>query len=418
MRRQSWLPTITPALLNDAVPFEFKKSETRLEATTGHGHGIAIPLRRSWAFNRVHQFRQNMKAPVLFLLCASLGVGSLQAATPAKLSRTNLLQFIANDGGMREVRSTNDWSLRRQSILRAMQEVMGALPGDNNRVPLDVKIEDEVDGGDYVRRFLSYASEPGGRVPAYLLVPKAALASTKQFPGVLALHQTHPLGPKVVVGLGNSTNDEYGVELARRGYVVLAPAYPLLANYQPDLKQLGYESGTMKAIWDNIRGLDLLESLPFVRRGQFGAIGHSLGGHNAIYTAAFDERIKVIASSCGFDSYRDYKDGNITGWTSERYMPRLGRYAPDNYPFDFPEIIAALAPRTVFINAPLGDTNFKWRSVDAVSASARKVFSLYGAAEHLRVEHPDCGHLFPAQIREQAYALFDTVLKPEPVVRR
>ncbi len=358
-----------------------------------------------------------MKAPVLFLICALVGGCPLQAATPAKLSRTNLLQYIATDGSVRDVRSTNDWSLRRPTILRAMQEVMGPLPADNKRVPLDVKIEEEVDGGDYIRRFLSYASEPGGRVPAYLLVPKAALTSTKPFPGVLALHQTHPLGAKVVVGLGNSTNDEYGVELARRGYVVLAPGYPLLANYQPDLNRLGYESGTMKAIWDNIRGLDLLESLPFVRRGQFGAIGHSLGGHNAIYTAAFDERIKVIASSCGFDSYRDYQDGNITGWTSERYMPRLGRYAPDNFPFDFHEIIAALAPRAVFINAPLGDTNFKWRSVAAVTTSARKVFSLHGAAEHLRVEHPDCGHLFPAQIRERAYALFDTMLKPEPAVR-
>ena len=99
-------------------------------------------------------------------------------------------------------------------------------------------------------------------------------------------------------------------------------------------------------------------------------------------------------------------------------MPRLGRYAPDNYPFDFHEIIAALAPRTVFISAPLGDTNFRWRSVDEVTASARKDFSLYGTAEHLRGEHPDCGHLFPAQIRERAYARFDTVLKPEPVVRR
>jgi dienelactone hydrolase len=268
-----------------------------------------------------------------------------------------------------------------------------------------------VDCGDYVRRFLSYESEPGGRVPAYLLLPKAALNSTKQFPGVLALHQTHALGQKVVVGLGNSTNDEYGVELVRRGYVVLAPPYPILANYNPDLKKLGYESGTMKAIWDNKRGLDLLESLPFVKRGGFGAIGHSLGGHNSIYTAAFDERIKVIVSSCGFDSYRDYKDGNITGWTSERYMPKLKGYAPDNYPFDFHEILGALAPRVVFVNAPLGDTNFKARSVDAVAKSAREVYALYGVSKNLQVEHPDCGHLFPIELRAKAYAILDQWLK-------
>ena len=167
----------------------------------------------------------------------------------------------------------------------------------------------------------------------------------------------------------------------------------------------------MKAIWDNIRALDLLESLPFVQRGRFGAIGHSLGGHNSIYTAAFDQRIKVIVSSCGFDSYRDYKDGDITGWTSERYMPKLKQYAPDNYPFDFHEIIGALAPRVVLVNAPLGDSNFKWPSVDAVAASAREVFLLYGVPNNLRVEHPDCPHQFPKEMREKAYGILDEQLK-------
>lgn len=346
---------------------------------------------------------------LLLALCLACSGQAAESRWPA--SSTNLLEFIDRAGRVQSCLSTNDWRLRRQSILRAMQEVMGPLPGNEKRCPLGIQVEEETDGGDYVRRFLTYASEPGGRVPAYLLVPKSALNSTQPFPAVLALHQTHPLGQKVVVGLGQSTNDEYGVELVRRGYVVLAPAYPQLADYRPDLKQLGYLSGTMKAIWDNVRGLDLLESLPYVRRGRFGAIGHSLGGHNSIYSAAFDERIKVIISSCGFDSYRDYKDGDITGWTSDRYMPRLKTYAPDGYPFDFHEIIGTLAPRAVFVSAPLGDTNFKWRSVDAVVAAAQPVFALHGVPGNLRVEHPDCGHLFPVSMRERAYELLDAQLK-------
>jgi len=201
----------------------------------------------------------------------------------------------------------------------------------------------------------------------------------------------------------------YGVELAERGYVVLAPAYPLMANYQPDLKGLGYQSGTMKAIWDNIRGLDLLETLPFVKKSKFAALGHSLGGHNAIYTAVFDERIKVVVSSCGFDSYLDYMNGNIKGWTSDRYMPKLLEFRSrlGEIPFDFHELIAALAPRPVFINAPLHDTNFQWRSVDEVVRAAAQVYRLYGKPENLRLEHPDCGHDFPAEVREQAYRFVD-----------
>jgi dienelactone hydrolase len=367
-------------------------------------------------FGRLHN--QGTSRPSGLLTTVLLGsilllsTDPVRAATSEALSRTNLLEFEQPGGAVAVVRSTNDWQVRHRSILKAMTLVMGSLPDRNKRAPLDVKVEEQVDCGEYVRQFLTYQSEPGSRVPAYLLIPKAALGSTtRASPAVLTLHQTHPLGQKVVVGLGNSSNDVYGVELAKRGYVCLAPAYPQLANYHPDLKALGYESGTMKAIWDNIRGLDLLESLPFVKRGSFGAIGHSLGGHNSIYTAAFDERIKVIVSSCGFDSYRDYKDGDITGWTSDRYMPKLKQYAPDSYPFDFQEIIGALAPRVVFVNAPIGDTNFKWRSVDAVASAALPVFRLYGVPERLHIEHPDCGHQFPPAMRDMAYAMFDRYLK-------
>jgi hypothetical protein len=292
-----------------------------------------------------------------------------------------------------------------------MQTVMGQLPGKERRCPLELRFEEQTDCGDYVRHWISYAAEPNSRVPAYLLVPKTAAADQRRFPAVLALHQTHPLGQKVVVGLSNSTNDEYGVRLVKRGFVVLAPPYPLLADYNPDLKALGYESGTMKAIWDNIRGLDLLESLPYVRTNGFGTIGHSLGGHNGIYTAAFDDRIKVIVSSCGFDAFRDYKNGDIRGWASIRYMPRLLNYSPDTRPFDFAEIVASLAPRWFLVNAPLHDSNFKWQSVDQVCAEARKVYQLYGAGERLRVEHPNCEHLFPPALQQQAFELMEQVLR-------
>ena len=325
------------------------------------------------------------------------------------LPRTNLLVSVTSAGEIVPVRSVEDWQQRRHSILRGMLEVMGPLPGNAKRCPLEIRVEEDIDCGDYRRQLISYSSEPGSRVPAYLLIPPGS--NTTNFPAILALHQTHALGQKVVVGLGKSTNDEYGVELVRRGFVVIAPPYPLLANYHPDLKALGYASGTMKAIWDNIRALDLLSSLPFVRTNGFGAIGHSLGGHNSVYTAAFDERIKVVASSCGLDSFLDYMNGNIKGWTSTRYMPRLLNYSLEQIPFDFHEIVALLAPRTCFISAPVGDTNFNWDRVDRIAAAARPVYELHGVPSNLIVDHPDCGHTFPSPMRQKAYELFDRVLR-------
>jgi pimeloyl-ACP methyl ester carboxylesterase len=175
----------------------------------------------------------------------------------------------------------------------------------------------------------------------------------------------------------------------------------------------------MKAIHDNRRGLDLLESLPFVKKGGFGAIGHSLGGHNAIYTAVFDPRITVVVSSCGFDSFLDYYGGDPAnwrperGWCQTRYMPRLADYRGRlaEIPFDFHELLGALAPRPVFINAPRRDANFRWQSVDAVVQAASAVYRLYGVPQNLQVQHPDCEHDFPPDVREAAYRFLDQHLR-------
>ena len=222
----------------------------------------------------------------------------------SRLPQTNNLLFHGKQGEVRAVKTKADWQKRRAEILRGFELVAGPLPGTEKRCALDLRIEDRADCGAYERRFITYAAEPSSRVPAYLLIPKEALELRKKFPAVLCLHPTdNRFGPRVLVERVNKKYRTYAHELAGRGFVVLAPAYPLLASYQPDLKFLGWQSGTMKAIWDNIRGLDLLDSLSFVTHGRYGVVGHSLGGHNAIFTAVFDERLKVIVSSCGFDSF-------------------------------------------------------------------------------------------------------------------
>lgn len=353
--------------------------------------------------------------------CADETPASSGAAAVPRLPRDNLLVYRGPDGATRPVRTVADWQKRRAEILDGMQAVMGRLPGEAKRCPLDVRTVEEVDCGSYVRRLVTYASEPGSRVPAYLLIPKAVLREGGgRAPAVLCLHGTNNVvGHGTVVGLGSTPNRGYAAELAERGYVTLAPNYPLLAKYQPDLKALGWESGTLKAVWDNIRGLDLLESLPFVQPGRFGAVGHSLGGHNSVYTAVFDDRIAAVVSSCGLDSYLDYYGGAEKywrpeqGWTQTRYMPRLADYRGRlaEIPFDFHEMIGALAPRHVLIIAPLKDHNFRADSVDRIAAAARPVFQLYGHADHLRIEHPDCAHDFPPEMREAAYKWFDATLR-------
>src|SRR4029078_372558 len=134
----------------------------------------------------------------------------------------------------------------------------------------------------------------------------------------------------------------YGAELAARGYVVLAPDYPNYGESKVDVYALGYESGRMKAICNHSRAVDLLQSMPEVDPDRIGVIGHSLGGHNALFLAAFDPRARVVVPSCGFTSFAKYYGGNLTGWSRAPYMPRIATVYgkdPARMPFDFPDIL-------------------------------------------------------------------------------
>ena len=339
-----------------------------------------------------------------------------------RLDRLNLLQFRGTDGKVQPVKTAVDWELRRTEILKGMVAVMGPLPGKARRGQLNVKVVEEVDAGKYFRQLITFQSEPGSRTPAYLCIPKSVfIVKGGKAPAVLCLHPTdNKVGHKVVVGLGGREGRQYAAELAERGYVTISPAYTHLANYWPNLGKLGYVSGTMKAIFDNTRALDLLETLPYVDpKPGFGAIGHSLGGHNTIYTAVFDKRITVLASSCGFDAFPDYYDGAERnwnfgrGWCQIRYMPRLSNYRGklETIPFDFPELLGALAPRPFFVHAPLRDSNFRWKSVDVCAKAAWPVYKLLGKENDLIIKHPDYPHDFPEDMREAAYKTIDSVLK-------
>ncbi len=347
----------------------------------------------------------------LFTLALPLAAFAEELPPLRGLSRSDLLQIAASG---QHAKTAEEWQKRRTEALEGFQAIAGRLPGEELRCDLKPQILEEVDCGSYVRRLVTYTSQPGGNVPAYLCIPKKVLAGEKA-PAALCLHPTeNKIGFKVVVGLGGKPHRQYAAELAERGFVTLAPSYPLLADYQPDLKALNMPSGTMKAIWDNIRGLDYLETLPFVDASRgFAAIGHSLGGHNSIYTASFEPRIKVVVSSCGFDSLLDYYGGNIKGYVQERYMLKMADYLghPQDAPWDYYELIAALAPRHVFVNAPLKDANFRHDSVDRITAAAEPVFRLHGAGGHLIVRHPDSDHDFPDAERFEAYDLIEKVLR-------
>src|SRR5689334_16204080 len=88
----------------------------------------------------------------------------------------------------KKITKAEEWKTARKSILAAWLERLGKAPDKPD--PLDVKIEktDEEDG--YTRRLVTFGSEGGDRIRAYLLTPKGLKADEKR-PAVVVFHSTN-----------------------------------------------------------------------------------------------------------------------------------------------------------------------------------------------------------------------------------
>lgn len=328
---------------------------------------------------------------------------------------SNLMIVRDRQGHERSVTSRADWDERRTHIRANMELVMGTLPDDRRRVPLEIQIVSETTTEKYTRIKLLFTPEPDDRVPAWLLIPLTA-DKNRKFAAMLCLHQTNHVGKDEPAGLGGLPALHYAHELTERGFVCLVPDYPSFGEYKYDFKTQGghYASGSMKAIWNNIRAVDLLVSRPEVDANRIGVIGHSLGGHNALFTAFFEPRLKAVVTSCGFTPFHDYYKGDLKGWTSDRYMPRIRDVYgnnPDRVPFDFYEILAGLAPRGCYSNSPLHDSNFEVEGVQKAFRKAEDVYKFVDAPRKLKLVTPDAQHDFPAAQRQEAYQWLESQLK-------
>lgn len=316
--------------------------------------------------------------------------------------------------------------MSQSSIVSRILEVMGPAPREGQSVSLDVRIESESRESGYLRRKISFETEPSGapasdRCFAWVTIPlKEGTASVKpsssRFPAVICLHQTTRIGKDEPMGLGGLPNLHYAKELASRGFVTLSPDYPNFGDYRCDAYALGYASATMKGIWNHRRAVDVLTSMPEVDPNRIGCVGHSLGGHNTLFLAAFEPRIKAAVSSCGFTLFKYNRHGgeggpgNITDWSHAGYMPRImERYGAraENMPFEWNDVLSLIAPRPIFINATTQDSF----DVEGVRECEKLIRPIYkGRDDDFIVRSPDCGHDFPQTVREESYRFLERVL--------
>jgi dienelactone hydrolase len=290
---------------------------------------------------------------------------------------------------------------------------MGAVP--KAPPPLAPERLERVDLGGVVREKVQYAVEPGERVPAWLFVPAQG---GPRFPAVLCHHQhagQFGVGKDGPAGLGSTPDQHYAIELARRGYVTLAPDALCFGERQDPagkLKDAAYErfealhrlteGKTLqgKYVWDARRALDYLVSRADVDGSRVGMIGHSLGGQETLFTTAADTRIRAAVSSCGFGSLRTLKRDRILH-NFALFVPGLAEHG------DYGAVLGLVAPRPFLVAARTRDPIFPVDGIEETVAAARRMYEAQGAADHLGTAYEEGPHEFSPALRQAAYAWLD-----------
>ena len=306
------------------------------------------------------------------------------------------------------------------ALRQAIVERLGPFP---DRVPLAAGFGPTVDLGDHTRTLVTYAVEPGERVTAWLLRPTGP-APADGWPGILASHQhagEYYLGKSEPAGLSANPMYHYGLDMCRRGYVVLCPDHLCFEDRRPpeyvrvensDLNDNGYEwfeftrrilSGSClqaKYLHDLTCALDLLAGLPEVDSQRLGAIGHSLGGQETLWLAWYDERVRAAVSSCGFGLIRTILRDGINH-NRALYVPGMLGVC------DLDALVADVAPRAFLLTAGEEDRIFPIDGVRALAETAQTAYTRAGAPDRFRAIIFPGEHSFPGQVKAEAYAFLD-----------
>jgi dienelactone hydrolase len=308
-----------------------------------------------------------------------------------------------------------------ESTLReAIMQRLGRFPA---RVPLNATFSPARDMGDHTRTLVSYDVEAGERVDAWLLRPHGE-QPPGGWPAILALHQHNGqfyLGKAEPAGLSADSMYHYGLDLCRRGYLVLCPDHLCFEDRRPPeyqrvenraLADQGYErfeftqrvlKGSClqtKYLLDMICALDLLAEQPDVDGARLGAIGHSLGGQEALWLAWYDRRVRAAVSSCGFGLIRTIIRDSINH-NYALYVPGLLEHC------DTDALLAEVAPRAFLLTAGEQDGLFPIDGVRALAASAAAAYAERGVPDRFQAVIFPAGHGLPDQVKAEAYAFLD-----------
>ena len=336
-----------------------------------------------------------------FAAAALLVIGQprLSAADPAA---AQLRPLLVDEAG-KSITTPEAWMKRRTAIRAEWTAFLGEFPRE--KAPLKAEVLATETLLEFTRQLVKYQVEEGVFTDAYVLTPKNV---TGKLPGVVVFHQTVKSQAQQAAGIDASVPElMHGVQLVRRGYVVVCPRCFIFADgagYADWVKRMQERhptwTGMARMTWDGIRAADYLESLPQVDRNRIGCLGHSLGAKEVLYAAALDERFKVAVFSEGGIGL------TFSNWDAPWYLgPRIRQPGFDR---EHHELIALVAPRPFLLLA--GNSADSDKSAAFIEA-ARPVYELLGAKGNVRLHNHRQSHRYPVGAQAAAEELLDRHLK-------
>jgi dienelactone hydrolase len=310
------------------------------------------------------------------------------------------------------VRSAAEWPARRREILEEWQRLMGPWPEVLERPRLEVLRSGRRERFTQDRVRVETARDQFGE--GWLLRPEGS----GPFPAVLVVYYE----PETSVGLSpQQPLGDFGLQLARRGFVTLSIGTPGSDARQPDThaalcQPLSYHAYVAANCWH------ALANLPAVDPARIGVVGHSYGGKWALFATALWEKFACVAVSdpgIVFDETRpnvNYWEPWYLGRDPARTRkpgvpnpenPRTGAYrAMVEQGRDLHELHALIAPRPLLVSGGSEDPPERWIALNHLIALNR----LLGCKDRVAMTNR-AGHDPTPESNTVLYAFFERFLK-------
>jgi dienelactone hydrolase len=292
----------------------------------------------------------------------------------------------------RPYKSKEEWLARARQLRHQVLVSAGLWPLPE-KTPLKPQIFGKIERESYSIEKVYFESYPGFYVTGNLYRP---LGKAGPFPAVLSPHGHWPYG--------RLQNSELGsipgrcINFARQGYVVFS--YDMVGyndsrqvNHRLVGEQLSlWGMGSLSLhLWNSIRSVDFLESLPDVNKDRLACTGASGGGTQTFLLTAVDDRIKVSAPVNMISHYMQGGDvcENISNLRLDTNNMEIG---------------ALMAPRPLLLVSAAGDWT---RDTPRVEFPAiQSVYRLLGAEDKVQTVQFLSDHNYHKESREAVYAWF------------